>query len=284
MKWKDGINLGIIYEGKLSSKKHVDNIQRWVYIKNITNVGYKGEFFMVRALILFYLSIKPTHGYDIQRFVEINGMDQWAKIQSGSIYYALNKLEKQGFIYTLREERNGARIRKIYAINELGKEELRRTLKEELLKPMGSIESDKFMIYIMFNRLTKDEITSGINEHIKMLEEKKSWWESGKKLKVTETTLKSEALQFDVVIKTLEYQIEWHKMLIEEVDELMKFSDGIENVIGRIDFGNLDDVNFKFEDVKNLTKVKRLSDDIVNNPINLEEKVAKLIDLLKERR
>ena len=239
---------------------------------------------MVRALILFYLSIKPTHGYDIQRFVEINGMDQWAKIQSGSIYYALNKLEKQGFIYTLREERNGARIRKVYAINDLGKEELKRTLKEELLKPMQSIESDKFMIYMMFNKLTKDEITSGVNEHIKMLEEKKVWWESGKKLKVIETTLKTEALQFDVVIKTLGYQIEWHKMLIEEVDDLIKFSDGVENIIGKIDFGNLDEVNYKFDNVKNLTKVQRLSDDIVRNPINLEEKVAQLIDLLKERR
>jgi len=239
---------------------------------------------MVRALILFYLSIKPTHGYDIQRFVEINGMDQWAKIQSGSIYYALNKLEKQGFIYTLREERNGARIRKVYAINDLGKEELKRTLKEELLKPMQSIESDKFMIYMMFNKLTKDEITSGVNEHIKMLEEKKVWWESGKKLKVTDTILKSEALQFDVVIKTLGYQIEWHKMLIEEVDDLIKFSDGVENIIGKIDFGNLDEVNYKFDNVKNLTKVQRLSDDIVRNPINLEEKVAQLIDLLKERR
>ncbi len=239
---------------------------------------------MVRALILFYLSIKPTHGYDIQRFVEINGMDQWAKIQSGSIYYALNKLEKQGFIYTLREERNGARIRKIYAINDLGKEELRRTLKEELLKPMQSIESDKFMIYLMFNRLTKNEIISGVKEHIKMLEEKKAWWESGKKLKVTGTTLKSEALQFDVVIKTLGYQIEWHKTLIEEVDDLIKFSDGVENIIGKIDFGNLDEVNYKFENVQNLNKVQQLSDDIVRNPINLEEKVAQLIDLLKQRR
>ncbi|WP_026881949.1 PadR family transcriptional regulator [Clostridium akagii] len=239
---------------------------------------------MVRALILFYLSIKPTHGYDIQRFVEINGMDQWAKIQSGSIYYALNKLEKQGFIYTLREERNGARIRKVYAINDLGKEELKRTLKEELLKPMQSIESDKFMIYIMFNRLTKDEITSGVKEHIKMLEEKKVWWESGKKLKVTDTTLKSEALQFDVVIKTLGYQIEWHETLIEEVDDLIKFSDGVENIIGKIDFGNLDEVDYKFENVENLNKVQLLSDDIVRNPINLEEKVAELIDLLKQRR
>ena len=24
-------------------EKYVDNVQRWVYIENITNVGYKGE-------------------------------------------------------------------------------------------------------------------------------------------------------------------------------------------------------------------------------------------------
>lgn len=237
---------------------------------------------MVRALILYFLSIKPTHGYDIQRFIEINGMDQWARIQSGSIYYALNKLEKQGFIYTLREERNGARIRKIYAINDNGKEELRRTLKEELLKPIDGVESDKFMIYLMFNRLTKDEIISGVKEHIKSLEEKKKWWEKGKELKVLDTTLKSEVLHFDVVINTLDYHIKWHQTLIEEVDDLFKFSDGVEKLIGKIDFGNLDEVKYKLEGCNNLTEIRKISDDIVKNPNNLEEKLAKLINLLRE--
>jgi DNA-binding PadR family transcriptional regulator len=31
---------------------------------------------MIRALILYILSIRSTHGYDIQRFIEINGMDK----------------------------------------------------------------------------------------------------------------------------------------------------------------------------------------------------------------
>lgn len=237
---------------------------------------------MIRALILYFLSIKPTHGYDIQRFIEINGMDQWARIQSGSIYYALNKLEKEGFIYTLREERNGARIRKIYAIKDIGKEELRRVLKEELLKPIGSTESDKFMIYLMFNRLTIEEITIGVKEHIKMLEDKKLWWQKGRELKVLDTTLKSEVLHFDVVISTLEYQIKWHEMLIEEAEDLIKFSDGVENIIGKIDFANLEDVEYKLENCKNITEVQQLTDDIVKNPNNLEEKLTKLISLLRE--
>ena len=138
------------------------------------------------------------------------------------------------------------------------------------------------MIYMFFNRLTQDEITSGLKEHIKMLEKKKHWWESGKKLKVIDTTPKSEALHFDVVIITLEYQIKWHNMLIEEVDQLLKFSDGVENIIGKIDFGSLDDINYKLENCKNLTEIQQLSENIVRNPNNLEEKLAKLIKLLRE--
>ncbi len=49
---------------------------------------------MIKVLILYYLSIKPTHGYEIQKFIQVNHMDEWTKIQSGSIYYAINKLEK----------------------------------------------------------------------------------------------------------------------------------------------------------------------------------------------
>ncbi len=237
---------------------------------------------MIRALILYFLSIKSTHGYDIQRFIEINGMDQWSKIQSGSIYYALNKLEQQGYIYTLREERNGARIRKIYSVNDKGREELKKIIKEELLKPLVGIESEKFLIYIMFNVLPKDELKDGLNEHIKMLEEKKKWWETGKKLKVIDTTLKSEILHFDYVINCLEYQINWHKTLIEEVDELIKFSDGVKKVIGKIDFGTFDNVGYKLEENKNLTKIQKLTDDIVKDPTNLEKKLENLIKLIKE--
>ena len=75
---------------------------------------------MIRGLILYYLNIKPTHGYEIQLFIKVSGMDQWAKVQSGSIYYALNKLEKEKCIQVLREERTGSRVRKIYEITDLG--------------------------------------------------------------------------------------------------------------------------------------------------------------------
>lgn len=83
---------------------------------------------MIRGIILYYLNIKPTHGYEIQQFINMSGMDQWTKIQSGSIYYALTKLEKERNIAVCREERTGSRVRKIYEITEQG----RTTLLEEM--------------------------------------------------------------------------------------------------------------------------------------------------------
>jgi len=79
---------------------------------------------MIRVIILHYLNIKPTHGYEIQQFISMSGIDQWTKIQSGSIYYALTKLEKEKNIAIQREERTGSRVRKIYAITEQGKNTL----------------------------------------------------------------------------------------------------------------------------------------------------------------
>ena len=77
---------------------------------------------MIRGIILYYLNIKPTHGYEIQQFINFSGIDQWVNIQSGSIYYALTKLEKEKNISILREERIGSRLRKIYQITEKGKQ------------------------------------------------------------------------------------------------------------------------------------------------------------------
>ncbi|MDP4088946.1 MAG: PadR family transcriptional regulator [Bacillota bacterium] len=236
---------------------------------------------MVRALILFFLNVKPTHGYDIQRFIELNGADKWGKIQSGSIYYALNKLEKEGFIETLKEERNGARVRKIYTINDRGREELRRLLKEELSKPLIEVESEKFMLHTMINKLSREEVISKVQEQLQFLREKKAWWESGKKLKMGDRSLKVDVLNFDMVISNLDYQIKWNEALIEEIDAVISFSDSAERLIRNIDFSDLEEQQFK-DSFKVQNEVDVLKYDIMKNPENLQEKIERLIDLLKK--
>ncbi|WP_259473415.1 PadR family transcriptional regulator [Clostridium estertheticum] len=59
-------------------------------------------------------------------------MDSWTKIQSGSIYYALNKLEKEGLIVLSEKVGSGAKARKVYSITQNGKRELRELVKQKL--------------------------------------------------------------------------------------------------------------------------------------------------------
>lgn len=254
-----------------------------IYI-HILNVGYVEELKMIRALILYLLNIKPSHGYNIQRFIEVNGIDKWSRIQSGSIYYALDKLEKEGYIYTLKEERNGARIRKIYDITDEGKEELRNALKKELEKPIAGAESDKFMIYSMINKLTKEEITASVEKHLKVLREKKVWWEKGKKIKITEKSLKLEVLNFDMVISNLDYQIKWHEALLEQLDQVIESDNAQEQLISNVDFSTLNDVNYNDIDCEKYAKIEKFKAKIMQNPTdNLEQKLNEFIKLLTQK-
>ncbi|SDF45000.1 Transcriptional regulator PadR-like family protein [Fontibacillus panacisegetis] len=69
---------------------------------------------MTRFVVLSFLRMKEMHGYEIQNLIQMSKIEQWANLLSGSLYHALNNLEKESKIETSREERTGARIRKIY--------------------------------------------------------------------------------------------------------------------------------------------------------------------------
>ena len=130
---------------------------------------------IIKVLILYYLSIKSTHGYEIQKFIQINHMDKWTKIQSGSIYYALNKLEKDGFIVLKEEIGSGSKARKIYKITDNGRAELKELVKNELANELFPSGSDKFIIYPLLNTLDKQNMISLVNSHINGLRDKKTY-------------------------------------------------------------------------------------------------------------
>lgn len=76
---------------------------------------------MTNLILLSFLRQRPMHGYEIQQLIQSSRMDLWTNILSGSIYYALNKMEQDGLIVATAEERTGARLRKIYSITDAGK-------------------------------------------------------------------------------------------------------------------------------------------------------------------
>lgn len=260
-------------------QKYIDIIQRWLYYRNIQY--WIGDEYVIRAFILYYLNIKPTHGYEIQKYIQINHMDSWTKIQSGSIYYALNKLEKEGLIELFREEHIGAKVRKLYRITPKGQEELKQCTKEELDQAIYDTGSGKFIIYPILNCIEKETIISLVNNHISALQAKKAEIEKWQKIKIGQHTLKLEALCFEMMISSLEYQVKWHEALLQELDECLMYSKQMSDFIRQVDFSTVESMDDIMQDPQAM--IDKLRQEILVNPDTAAEKLEELIKLLKQQ-
>jgi DNA-binding PadR family transcriptional regulator len=237
---------------------------------------------MIKAFILYFLNIKPTHGYEIQKYIQMNHMDSWTKIQSGSIYYALSKLEKEALIILYKEEKIGAKTRKIYKITEEGKEALKKYLEEEISKMIYETGSDKFIIYSLVGVMDKEVLINDIRKHLKMLNTKKAELEKWEKIKVNKDTLKIEAVCFNIMISNVNNQIKWHEVLLEEIDDCINISEQMSDVIKKVDFTSVNDLgnNTKINQKQDIEKLKK---EILKNPDEAAEKLEQLIEILKSK-
>ncbi len=237
---------------------------------------------MVRGFILFYLNIKPTHGYEIQKFLQISGTEHWAKIQSGSIYYALSKLEKEQFIRVLKEERTGSRVRKIYAITESGREEMAKELRGELAAPIADIGSVKFLTYPMLCELPEDELKAILAKHIMERKEELAYWRRWREIKISELSPRLDALSFDMAIHSLESQIEWHEELLNHLDVYVLSGQEAKNYIKSFDFGNIhSEIPVSGEEVWRI--MEKLKEEILKNPGNAAVNLNRILKELKNQ-
>lgn len=236
---------------------------------------------MIKTLILYYLSLKPTHGYEIQKFIQVNHMDSWTKIQSGSIYYALAKLEKEGLIKLHQEENVGGKLRKVYEITTQGRNALVEGIKNELNRDLYDIGSDKFIIYPILYGIGKEEIIRQIKKHIEKLKRQKVEQEKWQKRKIDKNSLKVEAICFEMMISSLTYQIKWHEALLEELDKCKIYSEKVAELIQTVDFSTIDEL----PNLKSITtddEVERLKQEILSNPTEAASKLEQLIALLNQ--
>ncbi|WP_271808818.1 PadR family transcriptional regulator [Clostridium beijerinckii] len=232
---------------------------------------------IIKVLILYYLSIKSTHGYEIQKFIQTNHMDKWTKIQSGSIYYALNKLEKDGLIVLKEEIGSGSKARKIYKITDKGRDELKELVKNEIANELYPSGSDKFIIYPLLNTLDKQSMISLIHSHINGLRDKITYLKKWQKIKVNKQSLAVEKISFEIMISNLEYQIKWHEALIDEIDECIATSNEISSLISNFDFSNAEEMEASTND-----SIESLKQEILKNPENASEKLEELIKKLSK--
>jgi DNA-binding PadR family transcriptional regulator len=227
---------------------------------------------MIKLLILYYLNIKATHGYEIQRFIQMNEMDQWTKIQSGSIYYALGKLEKEGAIVLKEEIGSGSKARKIYAITEVGKVLLKELAIAEINTDLYTVGSDKFIVFPILATLDKVTMTAELESHIKILKGKLGYVTKWQAIKIHPNSSKVEVISFEMMISNLTDQIRWHEAMISEIDQNMITSREISNSIKRFDFSKADAVKFSTAE-----EIEQLKQEILSNPNTASEKLEALI-------
>ncbi|WP_020618359.1 PadR family transcriptional regulator [Paenibacillus daejeonensis] len=169
---------------------------------------------MTNMIILALLRQKPMHGYEIQQLIQQSRMDLWANLLSGSIYYALNKLEKDGLIVTEAEERTGARLRKIYAITEAGEVHLLELVSDALASPPHSVKSDLVVALNWIETLPKEEALSQLRASLKALETTLSEWQLGRDIKREYGLSAYAEASFDNAIALLELDITFVKRII----------------------------------------------------------------------
>lgn len=240
---------------------------------------------MIRGLILYYLSIKPTHGYEIQRFIQLSETDRWAKIQSGSIYYALGKLEKEENIQVLREESTGSRVRKIYCITEKGKKALHLEMIQSMAEPIASVGSMKFITPPFLQTLTKEELHSVVSAHIKELQKQFDYWDVWSKAKTKMSESKLMNLSFGMTLDSIKNQILWHEELLENLEFYQKESASMRSFIENFDADHFEKMipPAGSEVKQNLDFMEQLKETMLKYPEEAMNNLEKMIEELKKQ-
>ena len=237
---------------------------------------------MIRGIILCYLKIKPTHGYEIQRYIQLSGVEQWAKIQSGSIYYALTKLEKEKNIEVLREERTGSRVRKIYQITDQGRDTLQNEMKEALNTPITNVGSIKFFTGPILYTLSKEDIIAITKKHLSDLMEQKKYWTDWQKAKGEGKQSALVDLSFEMTIQSIENQIKWHEELLRHLDTYIEESTGMMQMLKQFDVSEYEQQTGSRQTEQSITYMNHIKDSMKDNPAMLKN-VDLLIEELKKQ-
>jgi len=84
----------------------------------------------IESAILGLLSVQPMTGYDIKKMITSSNVLYWSG-NNNQIYTSLSILHRNGWVTQEVELRTDGPSRKIYSINEKGREELRKVLLSE---------------------------------------------------------------------------------------------------------------------------------------------------------
>lgn len=114
--------------------------------------------------ILGLLNEKPRTGYAVRKVFADTAMGQYSS-SPGSIYPALSRLTKRGFVESVSEESRSTRPRSFFRLTRKGKIQLKSWLKRKVTRvDVARHINDLLLRFAFMSDLPKSEITSFLEE------------------------------------------------------------------------------------------------------------------------
>ena len=154
-------------------------IFKFEYINYTIEVRYK----LTKLMLLGLLSQRNLTGYEIKQYLSLSDAENWAKIKTGSIYYALKKMEDDNLIEVQSVEYTGNRSRTVYSITEKGKSFFKKKLESTLSKADVNFPSSLYTSVTFLEKLPYEKAVNAVDKHINNLKKELKNWKSAEKSK-----------------------------------------------------------------------------------------------------
>lgn len=130
---------------------------------------YEEECYMTQLIVLGMIQMKPMSGYDIQVSLQELNAEMWSGVQVGSIYHALKRLEKDGYIKIDSISKTGFRQKATYRITEKGSAYLKELIVDELTKSSAKFPTDFYSAVTFIDNISKAETQTALKNQLEEL-------------------------------------------------------------------------------------------------------------------
>jgi DNA-binding PadR family transcriptional regulator len=169
--------------------------------------------------VLGELARRPMHGHQIRREAQLDRTELWADVKPGSLYGALHRLVGEGAIEIVATEQSGGPARTVYAITEVGRQELA-AQRDEALRHTG-LRSDPVDLALQYaDDLAEEELRALLTDRRAALAAELAGWEHQRE-RAGPYLRGLEPMTFAHTETRLRAEITWHDELLEALPKLL---------------------------------------------------------------
>jgi DNA-binding PadR family transcriptional regulator len=120
--------------------------------------------------VLCLLRVRPMHPYELQQCIRDWHKDEFLDLKRGSLYHAIERLQRQGAIEPIKTTREGRRPeRTIYRLTDSGEQQMLQWLEEMIARPLR--EPTQFFAALSFlPHLTPKNVSAQLDQRTVFLQ------------------------------------------------------------------------------------------------------------------